>query len=811
MSIKINFANISELMLIPRVGEVVAKEILQYRCIFGNLSIDDILEGKIKSLRLNRSFLQMVDFAENPILRINDDEDDYRLMTVDETQDLPSNIQSYTSKVCTLTVCTTSLTTIPSVSTSTSTVVTQSYATPLFMTSTPTMQSGDRMELIDEVRGVSVDTQVDPLTPESSAAEKEITNIQRPIVRIEGGLRDSPNVPHTDISAPSILHGGDMGLSGSTRRYPAAEFLLPRQDLSSGMKLDDDMEEVLEERKEDPSGAQAHRGNVLSSSMDQRAEVHPQHEAKLFVTNLPSSIDKCSLSFLFKGFDVIKSIQIRSFEDSTAAEIIFNTEEDARRAKDISKHKIIEGKAVQVLLVASEEPKEVKSTGARPKVKSVNTQPEQVPSREEKLPQRHTVKMTPPTPKVSRVQFSDPCSLQLPTPCQNKTGPDQYQSMSSQSPLPHQIQSPFIQPYTEQNIPITQAHMYRTNILPVTEGVNNPFNYGSIQSMYPCGNFIPPYSPHFIPVTSVTSGQTTPDQPFSSNRNFQSSPIQEMPRDLKFNGRSRWRSFIEKFNRYANGKKWDSDTRLYNLLWCLEGKASDFYLSTTDCEPNITYTELIAKFEKKYDTNELLEISRLHFDQCHQFPDEKLNDWADRVLLLAQKAKRDLSEAIAKFCHGCKFKEAGQLTSYLNPQTMEEAINKIKWHHHTVQATYGNRKSERSTRKTSEANSRHINVVSKEIDAVSVSDDRFLLLEKQVKMMMNKFKKMEQPTNSGKKPDRTKVRCYNCNKVGHYKRECQLDVKETTSSQTSVKESRPRQPEEDSHRSENSERSDQQA
>ena len=48
------------------------------------------------------------------------------------------------------------------------------------------------------------------------------------------------------------------------------------------------------------------------------------------------------------------------------------------------------------------------------------------------------------------------------------------------------------------------------------------------------------------------------------------------------------------------------------------------------------------------------------------------------------------------------------------------------------------------------------------------------------------------------------------NKVGHYKSECQLDVKETTSSRTSVKESKPRQPEEDSQRSENSKRSDQQ-
>ena len=73
------------------------------------------------------------------------------------------------------------------------------------------------------------------------------------------------------------------------------------------------------------------------------------------------------------------------------------------------------------------------------------------------------------------------------------TTPDQYQSMSSLSPLPHQIHSPVIQTYTEQNIPITQAHMYWTNIVPVMKGVNDPFNYVSMQSMYSCGNFIPPY------------------------------------------------------------------------------------------------------------------------------------------------------------------------------------------------------------------------------------------------------------------------------------------------------------------------------
>ena len=63
-----------------------------------------------------------------------------------------------------------------------------------------------------------------------------------------------------------------------------------------------------------------------------------------------------------------------------------------------AKHKTIEGKAVQVLLVASEEPKDVRSTGTRPKVKSVITLPEHVPSKEEIVHQRHTVKMIPSTP-----------------------------------------------------------------------------------------------------------------------------------------------------------------------------------------------------------------------------------------------------------------------------------------------------------------------------------------------------------------------------------------------------------------------------
>ena len=83
-----------------------------------------------------------------------------------------------------------------------------------------------------------------------------------------------------------------------------------------------------------------------------------------------------------------------------------------------------------------------------------------------------------------------------------------------------------------------------------------------------------------------------------------------------------------------------------------------------DCEPDIIYADLIAKFKNRYDTTELIEISALNFDQSHLYADEELNDWAGRSLVLAQHAGRDLSDAIVKFCHGCIDNKAA---AYLSP------------------------------------------------------------------------------------------------------------------------------------------------
>ncbi|VDI21152.1 Hypothetical predicted protein [Mytilus galloprovincialis] len=75
--------------------------------------------------------------------------------------------------------------------------------------------------------------------------------------------------------------------------------------------------------------------------------------------------------------------------------------------------------------------------------------------------------------------------------------------------------------------------------------------------------------------------------------------------------------------------------------------------------------------------------------------DETLEDWADRVQSLATKAFRHLPEdhmyqqAIMRLCQGAADKEGGMLASNAKPKSIEEAVDKIRWHQHNHQAIYG--------------------------------------------------------------------------------------------------------------------------
>ncbi len=117
-------------------------------------------------------------------------------------------------------------------------------------------------------------------------------------------------------------------------------------------------------------------------------------------------------------------------------------------------------------------------------------------------------------------------------------------------------------------------------------------------------------------------------------------------------------------------------------------KASEFYALTVDSNEHISCRQLIGKFERRFKFTELPETARITFHNAIQAVDESLDEWADRRLT-GFEATKELSEqfmaqqAILRFCHGAANREAGEQVANMRPNSMDGALDKMKWAIHT--------------------------------------------------------------------------------------------------------------------------------
>ncbi|KAH3779171.1 hypothetical protein DPMN_180650 [Dreissena polymorpha] len=213
----------------------------------------------------------------------------------------------------------------------------------------------------------------------------------------------------------------------------------------------------------------------------------------------------------------------------------------------------------------------------------------------------------------------------------------------------------------------------------------------------------------------------------------------DLPKNLKYDGFTRWLSFRQKFESYRTVNKWSASESLDYLNWCLEGKALDFFSIHRQQGPNISFIDMMAKLECRFGAKELPETSKAKFQQATQYQNESLEDWADRVLSLAMPAFRDLpeqyctEEVISRFCQGCLDKEGVKHACLNGPKSMKGAIDLVCHHQYISTAVDGKV-------------SRHKN---NSVNAVSSSEDKISRLEKKLDLLMEKMVK-EEPSNSSK-------------------------------------------------------------
>ena len=160
--------------------------------------------------------------------------------------------------------------------------------------------------------------------------------------------------------------------------------------------------------------------------------------------------------------------------------------------------------------------------------------------------------------------------------------------------------------------------------------------------------------------------------------------IPMLPKSIRFTGESEssWPAFVAKYDLFAKVHKLTKEEKLNNFCWSLEGKASVYYALVTKRSPNLDIEELYDLFETRFDFKDLEETALLRFQSAFQGASEPLEEWADRILQLADKAFKQYSanhmtkQACMRFCQGVFDKKAAQYASNLRPVTMKSALEK---------------------------------------------------------------------------------------------------------------------------------------
>ncbi|KAH3893573.1 hypothetical protein DPMN_017721 [Dreissena polymorpha] len=163
--------------------------------------------------------------------------------------------------------------------------------------------------------------------------------------------------------------------------------------------------------------------------------------------------------------------------------------------------------------------------------------------------------------------------------------PSMYNQPATLVPINQPVQN---QPAYQ--VPNNQPSMYNqpATLVPINQPVQNqpanpvPINPPSLPNQQATLALInPPVIPS-LPIALLPA--TTPNL---ATRDV----ITRIPKTLQFDGRSNWPVFRGKFERYANLHQWSDDECADGLVWCLVGKAADFYAVLTDGRKTVPYKE----------------------------------------------------------------------------------------------------------------------------------------------------------------------------------------------------------------------------
>ena len=312
-------------------------------------------------------------------------------------------------------------------------------------------------------------------------------------------------------------------------------------------------------------------------------------------------------------------------------------------------------------------------------------------------------------------------------------------------------------------------------LLPVSDpaiGFHSGYNIPPATSQVPVN--VPMASAPTYPASGsvhAQSGSTNVESASTSNRLNQKIP--------KYGGSTSFAAFKLKFERVAQSLHWSNEECIDYLCLSLTDKAEEFYVLLMESHSDLTYQQIIEKLQWRFGTRELPETAQVRFQHACQNSGETLEEWADRVLTLASRAFKDLpekfanSQAVTRFCAGLQDKGIAKAASLQRLDSMDKAMEFVRWHQFCDQSMNDTGKQKQSARRVREHDSEVLHTAKEEIKEDMIEK----IVEKVTRRLQQSGigRQSKNNNNDNRRTSSSNVaggHCYFCGKNGHVKSEC---------------------------------------
>lgn len=280
-------------------------------------------------------------------------------------------------------------------------------------------------------------------------------------------------------------------------------------------------------------------------------------------------------------------------------------------------------------------------------------------------------------------------------------------------------------------------------------------------------------------------------------------PSRKLP---KFDGKPDsvvdWTAFIVQFERLALRHNWDVVECLDNLIDCLRDHALLFY-SRLPVHVRDDYRELRDRLAARFSTMDDAPAARRKLQEAKQLPEEPLEEYAARVQQLVNIGYPETALVtiqaltVDAFLKGCRDKNTAFLTLNSNPATIDEALRRMistSTNHKVMFGTSSVSKIRQVVRFEESQDPPH-----PAVRAVQIGDEQWNSVGKrcstiegdvadlkqdmkQMKSSLVELTKMLQRRSDAARRSRSPSpkggdRCFNCQEIGHFSRECPRKAK----------------------------------